>query len=94
MRAVNEARVEPDIAVEEEEAGRPGKVATDPRELVAGTMHVQFLPTDEPFGMGQDDGTNRETFETIMDWKIWTPNFEFIDRHCMMESYEKNIILG
>jgi len=30
----------------------------------------------------------------IMDWKIWTPNFEFIDRHCMMESYEKNIILG
>ena len=43
------------------------------------------------------DGMTKDTYrahKAIMDWKIWTPNFEFIDRHCMMESYEKNIILG
>jgi len=41
-----------------------------------------------------NDTPNYNDLNSIMDWKIWTPNFEFIDRHCMMESYEKNIILG
>lgn len=61
----NEERVELDLAVVEVEVGRLGKVAIGlRRELVAGAVHVQFLPTDEPFGMGQNDGTDRETSET------------------------------
>ena len=63
-RDANEARDEPDPAVEVE-AGRPGEAAIGPRrELVAGTIHVQFLPTDEPFGMSENDGTDREASET------------------------------
>src|SRR3989338_4889345 len=65
VRAANEARAEPDPAVVEAEAGRLGKVAIGlRRELVAGTIHVQFLPTDEPFGMSENDGTDCETSET------------------------------
>jgi len=64
-RAANEARAEPDPAVAEAEAGRPGEAASGlRRELVAGTIHVQFLPTDEPFGMSENDGTDREASET------------------------------
>ena len=65
VRAANEARAEPDPAVAEAEVGRPGEVAIGlRRELVAGTIHVQFLPTDEPFGMSENDGTDCETSET------------------------------
>jgi len=64
-RAANEVRVEPDPAAVEAEVGRPGEAAKGHRrELVAGTIHVQFLPTDEPFGMSQNDGTDCETSET------------------------------
>lgn len=64
-RADNEVRVEPDLAAVEAEAGRLGEDAVGlRRELVAGTIHVQFLPTDEPFGMSENDGTDRETSET------------------------------
>ena len=64
-RAANEVRVEPDLAAVEVEVRRHEKAAIGlRRELVAGTIHVQFLPTDEPFGMSQDDGTDRETSET------------------------------
>ncbi len=65
VRVANEARAELDPAAVEAEAGRPGKVAIGlRRELVAGAVHVQFLPADEPFGVGQNDGTDRETSET------------------------------
>jgi len=64
-RAANEVRVEPDPAAVEAEVGRPGEAAKGHRrELVARTIHVQFLPTDEPFGMSQNDGTDCETSET------------------------------
>ena len=33
-------------------------------ELVAGTVHVQLFPTDEPFGMSQDDGADHDASET------------------------------
>jgi len=64
-REVNEVRDEPDLADAEVEVGRLGKVATGPRsEFVARAVHVQFLPTDEPFGMSENDGTDCETSET------------------------------
>src|SRR3989338_9960026 len=64
-RVVNEVRAEPDPAVAEDEAGRLGKDAIGlRRELVAGTIHVQFLPTDEPFRMSENYKTDCHTSET------------------------------
>jgi len=61
----DDARVEPDLdVVEEEVRGAGERTIGIRRELVTGAIHVQLLPTDEPFGVGQDDGTDRETSET------------------------------
>ena len=58
-------RAEPDLAVVEAEV-RSEREAAIPakKELVAGTIHVQFIPTEEPLGMSPNDGTDREASET------------------------------
>jgi len=58
------ARVELDPVVVAAEARSAGELAIGARcELIARTVHVQLFPTDEPFGVSQNNGTDCDTTE-------------------------------
>ena len=61
--AAGPARDELDQAVveAEERGASKANVGTRIVELIARAIHVQLIPTDEPIGVGQNDGTDGET---------------------------------
>ncbi|TSC94632.1 MAG: hypothetical protein CEN87_353 [Parcubacteria group bacterium Licking1014_1] len=67
VSARNIARVEPDPAVAEEEARSPAKpTIAIIGKLFAAAIHVQFFPTDEPFGMNQNDRSDCDAGEAVL----------------------------
>ena len=55
-------RAELDLAIVEDEERRAREAAIlARRKLVTWAIHVQLLPANKPFGMGQDNRTDRET---------------------------------
>jgi len=58
-------RAELDPAAAEVEARRAREPPIGPqRELIAGAVHLQFLPTDKSLPVGQDDGADRKRIES------------------------------